>query len=379
MGITRVRELDIDVVQAARQRIINAFSNGCKVYLSCSGGKDSIVMMDITYKLILEGKINPAQLEAVFIDEESMYDDVIDIVKIWRKRFLMAGAKFTWFCMEYRQMNCLHSLEETETFVCWDRFQRDKWCRPMPPFAVTSHPLLKPRQEVYQTFTKRLMSDGITLVGVRVAESVQRRKYIANVMNSNSVTNAGLMYPIYDFKDADIWLYIKLNNLEYPKAYEEMYACGVSRNRLRISNFFGIDACAVLSKLYEYRPGLAEKVLRREPNAYLVQMYWDTEMFKRSTKTRRELEKQDDKPKDYKALALDICKHPENYTDSKQRISVINAYKKMIIKHCGQFDKDDWKKMYESLMAGDAKKRTLRAIEMRIGSKAVAQMKKENR
>ena len=80
-------------MQAARQRIINAFSNGTKVYLSCSGGKDSIVMMDITYKLILEGKINPAQLEAIFIDEESMYDDVIDIVKIWRKRFLRPIGK----------------------------------------------------------------------------------------------------------------------------------------------------------------------------------------------------------------------------------------------------------------------------------------------
>lgn len=369
MGVTRSRELDIDVVQAARQRIINAFSNGTKVYLSCSGGKDSIVMMDITYKLIQEGKINPAQLEAIFIDEESMYDDVIDIVKIWRKRFLMVGAKFTWFCMEYRQMNCLHSLEEEETFVCWDRFQRDKWCRPMPSFAVTSHPLLKPREEVYQKFTKRLQSDGITLIGVRVSESVQRRKYIARVMNTNAMTGCNLMYPIYDFKDPDIWLYIKLNNLEYPKAYEEMYACGVARNRLRISNFFGIDSCAVLSKLYEYRPSLAEKVLRREPNAYLVQMYWDTEMFKRTTRTRKELEKQDDKPKDYKALLLDVLRNPTKYTDSEGRIKVINDYKKVILKHCGQLEPDEWKKLYEAIMAGDTKKRTLRAIEMRIGSR----------
>ena len=369
MGITMQRDLDIDVVQAARQRIINAFSNGCKVYLSCSGGKDSIVMMDITYKLIQEGKIDPSQLEAMFIDEESMYDDVIEIVMLWRKRFMMVGAKFTWYCMEYRQMNCLNSLEETETFVCWDRFQRDKWCRPMPPFAVTSHPLLKPREEVYQKFVHRAQRDGIVLIGVRVSESVQRRKYIAKVMNSNKPTDDNLMYPIYDFKDSDIWLYIKLNNLEYPKAYEEMYACGTPRNRLRISNFFGIDACSVLSKLYEYRPGLAEKVLRREPNAYLVQMYWDTEMFKRSTKTRRELEKNDENPKDYKALVLDMCKRPEAYTNSKQKIKTIEAYKTAIIKFCGKFDEPIWKKMYEALMAGDAKQRTLRAIIIAINSK----------
>lgn len=364
MGITKVRELDIDVVQAARQRIINAFSNGCKVYLSCSGGKDSIVMMDITYKLIQEGKINPSQLECIFIDEESMYDDVIEIVMQWRKRFMMVGAKFTWYCMEYRQMNCLNSLEETETFVCWDRFQRENWCRPMPPFAVTSHPLLKPREEVYQKFVHRLQADGIALIGVRVSESVQRRKYIAGVMNGNKPTGSNSMYPIYDFKDADIWLYIKLNNLDFPKAYEEMYACGVSRNRLRISNFFGIDACQVLSKLYEYRPGLAEKVLKREPNAYLVQMYWDTEMFKRSTKRRRELEKGDEDKKNYKALVLDMLKRPTFYTTSISKIKTFEAYKKAIVKFCGQFDDKQWKKMYESLIAGDPKQRTLRASLM---------------
>ena len=204
MGIIKKREVEIDVVTAAQQRIINAFSNGTKIYLACSGGKDSITMMDITYKLILAGKINPAQLEAIFIDEEAMYEDVIDIVKLWRRRFLSVGAKFTWFCMEYRQMNCLHTLEAEETFVCWDRFQRDKWCRPMPSFAVTSHPLLKPREEVYQKFVERLEADGIALCGVRVAESAQRFKYIAQAMNKNTITGNNMMYPIYDFKDT--WL-----------------------------------------------------------------------------------------------------------------------------------------------------------------------------
>ena len=368
MGITVKRELGVDVVTAAQQRIINAFSNGIKVYMGVSGGKDSIVMMDITYKLMQEGKIDPARFEAVFIDEESMYDDVIEIMKLWRKRFLMIGAKFTWYCMEYKQMNCFHSLEDEETFVCWDRFQRDKWCRPMPSFAVTSHPLLKPREEVYQNFTARLFRDGIVLLGVRVAESVQRRKYISTVLNQNSVTGNKQMYPIYDMGDADVWLYIKNNGLEYPKVYEEMYACGVSRRSLRISNFFGLDSCAVLSKLYEYRPQLAEAVLRREPNAYLAQMYWDSEMFHRSTRRRRQLEDNQNDQKDYKALTLDMCKHPERYTANAHKMKTINSYKKTILKYCGQLTEKQWRSMYEALVAGDPKLRTLRAITTSIVS-----------
>lgn len=365
MGIKRKRYLDIDVVQAAQQRIINIFSNGVKVYLSCSGGKDSICLMDLTYKLIQEGKINPQQLEAIFVDEESMYDDVIEIVKIWRKRFLMVGAKFTWFCMEYRQMNCLHSLEEEETFVCWDRFQRENWCRPMPSFAVTSHPLLKPREEVYQKFLKRLQQDGITMTGVRVSESIQRKTALAKSMTNSKNKVGNTMYPIYDWQDSDVWLYIKNNGLEYPKAYEQMYACGVSTRSLRISNFFGLDSCAVLSKLYEYRPELAEAVLRREPNAYLVQMYWDSEMFKRTTKRRKKLE--EGEQKDYKALSLAILSDFEKKVTNEHKLKVLRRYRAMVLKHCGHIEDSTWKRIHGALVVGDPKFRTLRAIETQIG------------
>lgn len=370
MALTKTRELDVDVVTAARQRIVNAFANGTKIYLSCSGGKDSIVMMDITYKLIQEGKIDPKQLEAFFIDEESMYDDVIEIVKLWRKRFMMVGAKFVWYCMEYRQMNCLHSLEEEETFVCWDRFQRDKWCRPMPPFAVTSHPLLKPREEVYQEFTKRLTKDGVNMVGVRVTESLQRRKYIARVLDAQSVSSSNMFYPIYDFRDADIWLYIKDNGLEFPKVYMDMYAVGVYANRLRISNFFGVDSCAVLSKLYEFRPELAEAVNRREPNAYIAQMYWDTEMFHRSTRRRKQLEKGEEQ-KDYKPLVLEICKHPENKTSNEHAQARIRQYKGLVLKYCAVMENDDWRKVYEALMTGDPKGRTFRAMHHTLRKRVI--------
>ena len=81
-------ETEVDVLTAARQRIINLFSNGAKVYLSFSGGKDSIVLGDIVFRLIQEGKIDKNLLTVLFIDEEAMYDEVIDIVKAWRKKWI---------------------------------------------------------------------------------------------------------------------------------------------------------------------------------------------------------------------------------------------------------------------------------------------------
>lgn len=361
MGITVKRELGVDVVTAAKQRIINAFSNGVKVYMSVSGGKDSIVMMDITYKLMQEGKINPALMEAVFIDEEAMYEDVIDIMKLWRRRFMTVGAKFSWYCLEVKHYNCLNSLEDTESFICWDRYKRNSWCRPMPPFAITSHPLHKPREETYQAFCAKLYKDGLNMMGVRVSESVQRRKYISTVLNNSGDSLNNNVYPIYDMADSDIWLYIKENGVEYPKVYQDLYSTGTSKKSLRISQFFSIDTCKVLSKLYEFRPELGEAVMRREPNAYIVQMYWDTEMFRRSSRARKQLEETQEK-KDYKKLSLEMLRNPTNYTQNPHSLKVYEAYKKVVIKHIGQFDEKMWKRIYEALVAGDPKLRSLRAI-----------------
>ena len=57
MAVKRIKS-NMDVVTAARRRIKNVFSNGVPVYMSFSGGKDSLVMADITLKLIKAGEID---------------------------------------------------------------------------------------------------------------------------------------------------------------------------------------------------------------------------------------------------------------------------------------------------------------------------------
>ena len=362
MAIIKRRGLGINVVDAAKERIVNIFNSGQKVYLAISGGKDSIIMMHLVYSLLQEGRINPQQLEVQFIDEEVIYDCVAKIVEDWRKRFMLIGVKFSWFAVECRNYNCLNSLEDDENFIAWDRYRRDDWVRQMPSFATTRTPYLTPRKDTYQQFLAKNNADGITITGVRTTESINRLYYVAKVMEQGGMTKDRKMYPVYDWKDSDVWKYIKDNNLDFPDIYLYMYECGVSKKQLRVCNFFAIDTCRTLSKMYEYYPDLMERILRREPNAYLVQMYWDTNMFHRNSKTRKELEKDVDDDKDYRQMLIDLVNNPQRTFKNPHYISIAGQYRRAILQHGEKMRPEHYKALYEALIAGDTKTRSLRAI-----------------
>ena len=74
-------EASIDVVEAAKIRIRNVFGNGLPVYMSFSGGKDSLCLSNLVLRLIQEGQIDPAQLTVQFIDEEAIFPCMEEKVK----------------------------------------------------------------------------------------------------------------------------------------------------------------------------------------------------------------------------------------------------------------------------------------------------------
>ena len=359
--------LDIDVLAAAKQRYTEAFAiDGIKFTLSFSGGKDSIVLSDILFKLCESGKVDKSKLVAVeFVDEEAMYDDVIKIVELWRRKWMSIGVKFNWYCMEYKHYNCLNSLSEEETFICWDRRKKDVWVRPMPKFAITSNPYFIPMKDNYQSWMarRRQAEQTYNIQGLRCSESLQRYQAVAS---RKSDFEKGCFYPIYDWQDSDIWLYIRKYNCEYPKTYEQMYRTGTSLNHMRISQFFSVDTAKCLVSMNEFCPDLMERVTKREPNAYLCAMYWDTEMFGKSTAKRKKNE-EDEEKKDYKKLLMDIVKHPERLENNIQK-ETLKRVKKYFLKYPFQWPDKCYRRAYECVMIGDPKCRTTRTLstELRI-------------
>lgn len=377
MAIIR-NQSTIDVVKAAEIRIKNVFKNGVTVYMSFSGGKDSLCMAQIILNLAQRGEINLNQLVVQFIDEEAIFPCIEKTVLQWRKKFILLGAKFEWFCIEVKHYNCFNELTNDETFICWDRYKQDVWVRKPPKFAIRNHPLLKPRTDAYQDFLPRVCVDGITIVGVRAAESIQRLKNIAK-MNSTgkNITHKRQIFPIYDWTDKDVWLYLKEQNVDIPEIYLYLWQSGVGKGQLRVSQFFSIDTARSLVKMNEYYPDLMERVIRREPNAYLAALYWDSEMFGRRSRNRRALETEQDK--DYKALLICMFNDFDSYFSTEHKKYVATRYKNFFLQISSFAEQKDYKMLYEGLISGDPKLRTFRAIYQRIYGRYIDKAKKERK
>lgn len=341
------RYTNVDVVTMARRRIKNIFSNGLPVSLNISGGKDSICLNDLIFKMCESGEIDKSLLTVEFIDEEAIFPCVEKCVLNMRRQWLSIGVPFNWWCIECKHFNCFNALANDTSFICWDRFKKDVWVREMPKFALTNHPQLKPRKDTYQIFLDRANKGKITLVGLRVAESLQRFHAVAKTKEIK-----GKAYPIYDWTDSDVWKYIGDNALDFPIAYEHIYRTGGGLNKMRISQFFSIDTAGSLVKMCEFYPDLFNKICKREPNAYMAMLYFDTELYRRKKAQKDET--------DYKAKIYELFNSPERFTSDVQQKN-FREYRRFVVMYDLFLNEKAWKMLYQGLVGGDPKNRTLRA------------------
>ncbi len=374
MGIKRIYGRQ-SVLEAARTRIKNVFENGLPVYLSFSCGKDSLCMAHITYEMIRRGEIDGKQLTVIFIDEEGLYQSMLEAAYRWRRKFMSIGVNFDWYCLPVKQTSTIDHLSATESWITWDPAAKKNWMRKPPKFAITKSPLVPyPGECNYQTFCGRLCKNGVSMIGLRAAESIQRLKAISAI-----TTEINRVYPIYDWKDNDIWLYIKEQNLEFPEIYIRLYEAGVTKPKLRLCSFFGDSTVTGLRYIAETEPELWEKIERRYPNAYLVLLYWDSEMFKRSTRKRKELEAEED-TQDYKELVFDLLfRHPERFTIPKDTKKYIKRWKEMVKRFDFFLNNRDYREIYEKIIAGDPKGRSHRALYTNFYEKQANISKREQR
>ena len=58
------------------------------------------------------------------------------------------------------------------------------------------------------------------MVGIRTAESLQRLQNIAAMTKAGkTMTNKKQIFPIYDWTNNDVWLYLKQEKVDIPEIY----------------------------------------------------------------------------------------------------------------------------------------------------------------
>lgn len=277
--------LTSNVLDTAKDRIKWTFDTFEKVYLSFSGGKDSTVMLH----LVMEEAIKRKQkIGVLFIDLEGQYKLTIDHIKTCYDLY----AEFIdpyWVCLPIHLRNAV-SVFETH-WKCWEKEAEKSWIREFPKGAITSpdyFPFFHDGMEFEEFVPEfgRWYSGGKScacFVGIRTDESLNRYRTIAS---TKKITKEGKqyttkvvdqvynIYPIYDWKTADLWIYhAKNKKLPYNRLYDLMHLAGLTISQMRICQPYGDDQRRGLWLFHLIEPETWAKVVARVNGANSGALY----------------------------------------------------------------------------------------------------------
>ena len=267
--------LNKNVLDASIERIEYTFENFERVYLSFSAGKDSTIMLhlvaDVAKRLNRKFGVLLVDLEGQYeltiehaLKCAEMYKDLIDL---------------HWVCLPINLRNAVSVYQPF--WKCWDPEAKEAWIRNPPKQAKTNiedYPFFTDGME-FEEFVPEFgewYSQGKScacMVGIRSDESLNRFRTIAtdrkvkydNKQWTTKVTdNCFNVYPIYDWRTSDIWLYHSRNpETPYNKLYDLMHKAGVPLGNMRICQPYGDDQRRGLWLFHLIEPQTWSRVVAR--------------------------------------------------------------------------------------------------------------------
>jgi predicted phosphoadenosine phosphosulfate sulfurtransferase len=248
------RPLGISTYEAAKQRIEYVFDTFPKIYLSFSGGKDSTVML---HMVMDEATRRGRKIGVLFVDLEGQYKLTIDHIQTCYDMYADYIEPY-WVALPIHLRNAVS--QYMPQWICWERGKEAAWIRqPPPPLAIIDENYF-PFYHYSMEFEEFVPAFGhwygqgkltACFVGIRSDESLNRWRTIAShkkqtIDGHQWTTWCGEslynIYPIYDWKTADDWIYQGKNpDKPYNKLYDRMYQAGLTINQMRICQPYGDD------------------------------------------------------------------------------------------------------------------------------------------
>lgn len=268
---------NVNVLQAAEQRISDSFDQFEKLYISFSGGKDSTTMLHL---VMAEAIRRDVKVGVLIIDLEAQYTATMKHVQLCLDRYKDHMEVF-WVCLPMALRNAVSNFDPR--WICWE--PGVEWVRPLPEVCISDvnyFPFFRAGME----FEEFMVEFGFwysgpgkkrtgAFIGIRTDESLNRfrtiasqskvtldgRQWTTKVRDTENVYN---VYPIYDWRVGDLWHFHYLNaNMSYNVIYDYMYKAGLTPAQMRLCQPYGDDQKRGLWLYHILEPATWSKVVNR--------------------------------------------------------------------------------------------------------------------
>jgi predicted phosphoadenosine phosphosulfate sulfurtransferase len=259
---------NINVFEAAQQRISFLFDEFENVVVGMSGGKDSTTVFNLCY---LEAKKrNRLPLTVMWLDQEAEFEHTEKYVK---SIMYHPDVNPLWLQIPFKIFNATSNKEEW--LECWDVNKPDDWMRPKDAISVKENNFGTDR--FHEMFTKVMEyyypnQKACYLAGVRCEESPTRYVALTTAATYKHITWGKILnkkmqhftfYPIYDWIYLDVWKAIHDNSWDYNEIYNYQYRYGLPIQKMRVSNLNHETALSSLLYLQEVEPQTWQKLSKR--------------------------------------------------------------------------------------------------------------------
>jgi predicted phosphoadenosine phosphosulfate sulfurtransferase len=257
----------MNVLEATNKRLEIIFRDFENVLVAFSCGKDSGVMLSLTYKYAKENNLLH-KLSFYYEDYEAGYRHTDEYADRVFSELNDVKARY-WLCLPISAA-CSVSMYEPR-WIPGDKDKKDIWVRDMPnynyvinedncPYEFTKGTKGFDARIQFSTWYSNTFGKTAVLIGIRAEESLtrrgiftsQHRKHMHKGLNYSKIVDINTInfYPIYDWQTEDIWRCNSKFEFDYNKIYDLYYQAGLTIDQMRVASPFHLSGQENL-KLYK--------------------------------------------------------------------------------------------------------------------------------
>ena len=263
------KQIDKNVYEMAKERIRYVLKIYDHVWVSFSGGKDSLTVLKLLEEVYQEQGITN-KINVIFRDEELIQDDVIKFVdEIYRSR----RYNFRYYAVQ--QQSQKYVLGSLQTYIQWD--EKRKWIRSKPDYAIKGNGKIVFSQLNMERYMLGDIPGKIALLnGIRADESLIRYRSCISKVHENYICSTRyepvqFVKPIYDWSEKDVFKYFHDKGIKYCSTYDVQV---LNDQPLRVATPLLAESAKQFHKLRTAYPVFYQQVIDIFPDMLLQERYY---------------------------------------------------------------------------------------------------------